>query len=205
VKVRAAEFVTGAVDASGLPRDDAPEIALAGRSNVGKSSLVNALVGRRLARTSAAPGKTREANVYRVRPAGAPALYLIDLPGYGYARGGAASARAFDALTSGYFARARAGGPTAGVIHAVDARHPGLENDVIAHRWLAAAGPAVQVVLTKIDALPRAARRQTIREHEAALNAPALAVSAATGEGLDELWKLIVKLCSSRPRPTPPS
>jgi GTP-binding protein len=205
VKILAAEFVTGAVDASGLPRDGAPEIALAGRSNVGKSSLINALVGRRIARTSAAPGKTREANVYRVRPAGSPALYLIDLPGYGYARGGAASARAFDALTRGYFARACAGAPTAGVIHAVDARHPGLENDVAARRWLAASGLAAPIVLTKIDTLPRAARRKTVREHEAALNAPALAVSAATGEGLDELWKLIVKLCNSRPGPMPRS
>ena len=76
-----------------------------GRSNVGKSSLINALVRRRLARTSAAPGKTRLANIYRVTREGGAPLYLVDLPGYGYARGGNDSARAFDELTRAFFGR----------------------------------------------------------------------------------------------------
>ena len=82
-------------------------MALVGRSNVGKSSLINALVRQRVARTSAAPGKTRLANFYRVQRGPAPALYLVDLPGYGYARGGDAAAREFNQLTEAYFDRAR--------------------------------------------------------------------------------------------------
>ena len=76
------EFVTSAVDAAGFPRELLPELALAGRSNVGKSSLINALVRQKVARTSAAPGKTRLANFYRVRREGSPGFYLVDLPGY---------------------------------------------------------------------------------------------------------------------------
>src|SRR5207237_1589448 len=82
-----AVFVRSAASASDLPRDGLAEVALVGRSNVGKSSLINALVRQRVARTSAAPGKTRLANIYRVARGGRESLYLVDLPGYGYARG----------------------------------------------------------------------------------------------------------------------
>ena len=81
-----AEFVTSAAGASDFPRDRLAEVALVGRSNVGKSSLINALVKRKVARTSAAPGKTRLANFYRVQRGSARAFYLVDFPGYGYAR-----------------------------------------------------------------------------------------------------------------------
>ncbi|MCA1586446.1 MAG: GTP-binding protein [Acidobacteria bacterium] len=114
-----AEFVTSATAAGGYPKDGLPELALAGRSNVGKSSLINALVGRTIARTSAEPGKTRLANIYRVAPVSGPAFYLIDLPGYGYARAGrapagtqrsaqagrAAALEEFAAITAAYFER----------------------------------------------------------------------------------------------------
>src|ERR671930_2486909 len=88
-----AEFVTSAAGAGDFPRDRLPEVALVGRSNVGKSSLINALVRKPLARTSAAPGKTRLANFYRVQRGTSPPLYLVDLPGYGYARGAPRQAR----------------------------------------------------------------------------------------------------------------
>jgi len=81
-----ASFLRSAAGAGDLPRDDVGEIAFVGRSNVGKSSLINALVRQRVARTSAAPGKTRLANVYRVIRGGGSPLHLLDLPGYGYAR-----------------------------------------------------------------------------------------------------------------------
>jgi GTP-binding protein len=107
-----AEFVTSAAGASGFPGDELPEIALVGRSNVGKSSLINALTRQRIARVSAAPGKTRLANVYRVARGGGGPMYLVDLPGYGYARGGAASASDFAALTREYFVERLRPAPT---------------------------------------------------------------------------------------------
>src|SRR5215510_2950237 len=125
-----ASFVTSAVSARDLPHDGLAEIALVGRSNVGKSSLINALVRQRVARTSATPGKTRLANVYRVVRSAWPPFYLVDLPGYGYARGGQDSARDFEALTRAYFGQERA--RPAWALLLVDARHVGLENDLAA-------------------------------------------------------------------------
>src|SRR4029077_8125408 len=121
-----ATFVTSAAAASGLPRDGLAEMAMVGRSNVGKSSLINALVRQRVARTSAAPGKTRLANVYRVARGGAAPFYLVDLPGYGYARGGDSG---FEELAGTVFARQPAG------VLLVDARHPGLATDRQAWGW----------------------------------------------------------------------
>src|SRR5438874_2713911 len=169
-----ASFVRSAASVDDLPRDGAAEIALVGRSNVGKSSLINALVRQRIARTSAAPGKTRLANIYRVvRGSGEP-LYLVDLPGYGYARGGDDAARAFDELTRAFFGRDRQDGrerrerkdspavpaPPALPAHTaalllVDSRHPGLDSDLEALAWLRKTVDAAAIVATKIDKLAR--------------------------------------------------
>jgi len=171
---------------------------MVGRSNVGKSSLINALVRQRVARTSAAPGKTRLANVYRVARGSLAPLYLVDLPGYGYARGGVASAREFQELTRAYFGRA---GMTAALL-LVDARHPGLATDIEAWHWLQSAVEYGGVVATKIDKLSRGDRIRALRELQSVFVDPVLPVSAVTGEGLDELWTLIDKLANnSRPRP----
>ena len=194
-----ATFVRSAVSAQDFPRDGAAEIALVGRSNVGKSTLINALVRRRVARTSAAPGKTRLANIYRVVRDGAAPVYLVDLPGYGYARGRDAT-RDFDEVTRAYFGRV---GWIAAVL-LVDARHPGLESDIAAWHWLRESVDDAHIAATKIDKLSRGERIRAMRELESVFQHPVVPVSAFTGEGLDELWKVIDRLAnhnsSSLPR-----
>jgi GTP-binding protein len=218
VKVQA-EFITSAVDSAGFPRARLPELALVGRSNVGKSSLINALVRHKVARTSAAPGKTRLANFYRVAPEGVPPFYLVDLPGYGYARGGDAAAQEFQSITSGYFGKRgqtpfsdggkerekKGSDPFAPffVLLLIDSRHPGLESDLHAWRWLGSLAVPSSIVATKLDKLSRAERARHLKELERVHESPVLGVSAQTGEGLKELWQQIATRL--RPlRPTPP-
>ncbi len=193
-----ADFVTSAAGATGLPNDNVPEVALVGRSNVGKSSLINALTRQRLARTSAAPGKTRLANVYRVARGNSPPVYLVDLPGYGHAPGGVDAVRRFEELTQAYFDRAEPGRVSALLL--VDARHPGLENDRAAWRWMRRTVETSAVVATKIDKLARGERIRALRELESVFEDSVLPFSAVTGEGLDALWNLIDRLASNRNR-----
>ena len=189
-----AEFVTSAAGAAGFPRDRLPEVAFVGRSNVGKSTLLNALARRTVARTSAAPGKTRLANFFRVQRGTMPPLYFVDLPGYGYARGGDAAAAEFNRLTEAYFARA-ADKPI-GALLLVDSRHPGLESDLEAWSWLRAQPGMHGVVGTKVDKLTRAERTRNSRQLNSLFDVPVLLVSAQDGEGLDQLWKTIASLPS---------
>jgi GTP-binding protein len=199
------EFITSAVDAAGFPKERLPELPLVGRSNVGKSSLINALVRQKVARTSAAPGKTRLANFYRVVAEAVPPFYLVDLPGYGYARGGEAAAREFETLASSYFTRWAGGsqGDRGGqgdlpVILLIDSRHPGLDSDLRAWQWLVSVGVPRMVIATKVDKLSRAERTRHWKELERLHASPVLGVSAQTGEGLKELWEQI----ATRLRPT---
>jgi GTP-binding protein len=195
-----AEFVTSAARAEDTPRDGLPQLALVGRSNVGKSTLINALTKKRLARTSAKPGKTRLANIYRIDGGRDARFYLVDLPGYGYARGGEVSQREFQALAAGYFAlRAEGRGPDAALL-VLDARHPGLEADVDARAWLAGEDVPTIVAVNKIDKLSRAERARTARQHAEAMDGPVVEISADRGEGLDELWQQIAKKLR-RPHP----
>jgi len=190
---------------------------MVGRSNVGKSSLINALVRQRVARTSAAPGKTRLANIYRVARETAAPFYLVDLPGYGYARGGRGAAQEFEALSAAYFGRDRQEGRDrrelvlalpahparpahVSALLLIDARHPGLKADVEAWRWLTTTVGRRDIVATKIDKLSRAERLRALNANEAAFEHPVLPVSANTGEGLDQLWKLIERLLNPNHR-----
>ncbi len=198
MKIISVEFVTSAAaggSTAGIPRDGLPQLAVTGRSNVGKSTLLNALCRSKVARTSAAPGKTRLANVFRLTvEGGGPGkwgLYLVDLPGYGYARGGADAAEELREVAEAYFAAA---GPRSAALLLVDSRHPGLESDVQAAHWLSAMHVDCRVVATKIDKLSRSERARNMKALELTLGMPALPVSAASGEGMDTLWKTIVSL-----------
>ncbi len=196
MKVASVEFVRSATGAGDLPEDGLPEIALAGRSNVGKSMLINGLVKRAVARTSATPGKTRLLNLYRVVTAPTGPFYLVDLPGYGYAR---KEGRAeFERMAAAYFTRAQK--VPIGVLLALDARHPGLENDRLTAHWLRGRGLMPLVVVTKIDKLSRHERGKALDRFEQ-LFGPVLPVGAVTGEGLEELWKQMVSWVTAAERP----
>jgi GTP-binding protein len=202
LKLLNADFVTSAARADGIPRDELPRIALAGRSNVGKSSLINALCRSKIARTSAAAGKTRLVNFYRITMEGGPgglgrwAVYLVDLPGYGYARGGEDSAAEMAAVAESYFSGERtrpsvSDGPAAMLL--VDSRHPGLRADLDAAGWLNRMGVTYRIVATKIDKLSRNERVKNLKALETTFGMAALPVSATSGEGMDELWRTIAR------------
>jgi GTP-binding protein len=204
LKVLSTEFVTSAAAggrADDIPADGLVQIAFAGRSNVGKSTLLNALTRTKLARTSAAPGKTRLANIYRVTLEGGPggpgrwSAYFVDLPGYGYARGGADAATELAAVAAAYF---QSSTENRNVLQLVDSRHPGLESDLDAARWFDALVVERHVVATKIDKLTRSERHRNLKEFERIFGSAPLPVSAASGEGLDELWKLIARAARER-------
>jgi GTP-binding protein len=197
LKVLEARFVTSATDARGIPHDGVPHVVLVGRSNVGKSTLLNALTRVQVARTSAAPGKTRLANLYKVAAEGGPggpghwSFYFADLPGYGYARGGRESVVELTRIADAYFGGDHA---IAGVLHLVDSRHPELDADLDAAKWLQSLDVARATLATKIDKLSRNERVKHLKTLERQLGMAALPISATSGEGLDDLWTLIAKL-----------
>jgi GTP-binding protein len=197
MRILSVEF-DGAIGAPGGPQppDPLPQVAFAGRSNVGKSSLINRLLGRtrtQMARVSGRPGKTREINFYRVRARpddeGAEDLvfHLVDLPGYGFARVPEAVREAWGETIDRYLAdsdRIR------GVVQLVDARHAPKPDDRRMVEFLASTGVPVLVVATKVDKLRPAARPASVAEAVRALGVDeeqVLAFSAHTGEGREEL------------------
>lgn len=165
-----------------------PEIAFIGRSNVGKSSLLNALVGRSgLARVSATPGKTSLLNVFRL-----PDLYLIDLPGYGWARAGKAARAGYRKLVEGYLTR-RA--QVAGVVWLLDIRHPPSKDDREMQALLAGSGHPTLVVFTKSDKLSRQARAERVTALAGELEVEEDQVqptSSSTGLGIADLGESIL-------------
>lgn len=181
-----------------FPASGWPEIAFVGRSNVGKSSLLNLLLGRRgLARVSGTPGKTQTINFVVVDQK----YYFVDLPGYGYARVPRAVQQAWRPLIDAYLA----GRPELrAVVLILDPRHPPSELDHTMHEWLRAYDILEIVVATKADQVPRGRRRSMHDQIAAAFNlspdqAPTF-VSAHTGEGRDDLWSRIDKALARRSR-----
>jgi GTP-binding protein len=188
MEVRAAEFVVSAVGRGDLPADGLPEVALAGRSNVGKSSLINRLVRRRgLARTSSTPGKTQQLNYYRLDHA----LYLVDLPGYGFVKGGVELRRSLGRLVQGYLER-RA--ELRAILQLIDARHGPTALDLAMIEWLKERPRPFLLVFTKRDKL---SRQQWVRRQDELAGALAglayLPFSAVTGEGRDEALEWIYR------------
>jgi GTP-binding protein len=171
-----------------------PEIAFTGRSNVGKSSLLNALVGARVARISATPGKTTLLNVFLVG-----SLYLLDLPGYGYARAGKAQRAGFRRLVHGVLRRPG----LAGVVWLLDIRHDPSPEDRAMQDTLAAAGVPVLAALTKGDKLPKAqrARRLAALRDALALDPDQVIVtSARTRDGIADLRASVGALSGTTPQ-----
>ena len=173
------------------PTPELPEVALVGRSNVGKSSLLNRLLRRRaLARVSRTPGRTREINFFRVNDA----FVLADLPGYGYARIAKERRAAWKPLAETYL---RASPTLRGIVQLLDARHDPTADDRAMLDYLAELERPTLIVVTKIDKLPRAARitrLETLGEQLSLDPEQVIPFSAVTGEGRDELAAAVVDL-----------
>jgi len=187
VKIRDCEFELGAVRPVQWPTDGLPEFAFLGRSNVGKSSLLNRLLNRKsLARVSANPGKTREINFYRINES----FRFADLPGYGYAQVSKQQRSQFLKMMDTYLLQRI---PLSLVIQLVDIRHQPSADDVERHQRLLSLGRAVIVVATKADKLSKSRVQISLRDIQECLHTPVpvLPVSSMKGTGIDELWSYI--------------
>ncbi|HLF57768.1 MAG TPA: ribosome biogenesis GTP-binding protein YihA/YsxC [Thermoanaerobaculia bacterium] len=188
MKIQTAVFVGACGKPEEFFGDGTPEVAFAGRSNVGKSSLLNRLVGSSLARTSSTPGRTQTVNWYRIDGR----WWLVDLPGYGYAKASRTAREAWARLIASYFAGASS---RRLVVQLVDARVGATPLDIEAGAYFDGLGVARLVVATKVDRLKRSGRARARDGIVRALNleteAELLDVSATSGEGIRELWKRI--------------
>ena len=186
-----ARFLAAATNVAHFPVPSLPEIAFLGRSNVGKSSVINSLVGAKLARTSSTPGRTRSINFFEIRWPGKPQPELIfaDLPGYGYAKISREISQEWPSFIEPYL-RER---PTLALCLAlIDANVPPQESDRQLLDFLASSGQQFLVIATKSDRLSNNQLRSTLRTlAQEYPSAPIIPYSAKTGAGRDELWKLI--------------
>ena len=187
------EFIACAVTERNFPREGIPEIVLAGRSNVGKSSLINQLAGKKgLARTSSTPGKTQSINFYRF----GGAFHLVDLPGFGYAKAGMAASRSWSRLIEQYF---RVRSTIRLVVHLVDARLGPTVLDLELEGWLNELKMPRLIVAAKADKLSGNEKAVQQRVISAAFHGePVIMASAVTGIGCKELWNRVVEAARSR-------
>jgi GTP-binding protein len=189
MKIISAQCIISAVGPNQYPKTGYPEIVMAGRSNVGKSSLINSLCARRsLARTSAQPGKTQTINFFEINEQ----MYLVDLPGYGYASKSKSKRKEWGEFIFNYL---KDGDKIAVIIHLIDLRHEPMENDKDASAWLTQRNIPYIIVGTKADKITRGRRQAHLAAIRKGLNlpahVPALIYSSETGEGRDELWREI--------------
>jgi GTP-binding protein len=175
-----------------FPSHPVPQIALSGRSNVGKSSLINTVLGRKsLARVSGAPGKTITINFYDVDGK----LFLVDLPGYGFAKRPPADKAKWSALTDGFFTANKNIDRLALVLQLVDLKVGPTADDVMMLRYLSEAGLPFAVVATKADKLNKTEREAALArlaDHpDIPTDTPVIPFSSLKGEGRDEVWRII--------------
>jgi GTP-binding protein len=206
MKIKSVEFA-GAIGQLGQAQPEAargmPQVAFAGRSNVGKSSLINRLLGRTrtaIARVSAQPGKTQEVNFYQVR-ADLGDFFLVDLPGYGYAKVPKALREKWQPLIHGYFSAAK---ELRGVVQLLDIRTGPTEDDLRAIGYLAELGVPVLFALTKADKLAKMKREAALRKVVEQLGADAEQVvlfSSLSGEGREVLLETLGALLFPAPPP----
>jgi GTP-binding protein len=187
MRITSAEFVTSAVTSAQYPADIGAEIAFVGRSNVGKSSLINTLLNRRgLAKTSSTPGKTRMINFFRVNGK----LGFVDLPGYGFAKVSRAERAGWGPMVEQLFqTRQKLGG----VVHIIDVRHPPTADDRQTRDWLLQWSRPLLIVATKVDKIGRPQRPKHVKQIAEALSLDedqaVTLFSAQTGEGREKIWE----------------
>ncbi len=188
MKVTSAEFIKSATKPSEYPEGNFLEVAMAGKSNVGKSSLINTLLNRKnLAKTSSSPGRTQTINFYRVNGK----ISLVDLPGYGYAKVSLAIRETWKAMVESYLQTRR---EIRLVVLILDARRGAAPDDLALLDWLDYHGLPCTVVLTKADKLSqieRARQKKTLGQIPLLAGKTFLFFSATTGEGKKEVWNLI--------------
>ena len=199
MKIKDARFVLSAPSWATLPPPGAPEVAFAGRSNVGKSSLLNALLGRKqLAKTSGTPGKTQALNFFAVNPhpTKEPELYLVDLPGYGYAKVSQGQRAAWQRLMGRYVIERAEDGPLKAVVQLIDSRHPPTKLDLELMAILLESPAPHLIALTKADKLSANGRQKAVaalNQHLApyGLEVPVVLTSSEKKQGIDELWRWV--------------
>jgi GTP-binding protein len=180
-----AEFYRSFSNAGEIPSDNRAQIAFAGRSNVGKSSLLNRLAGqKKLARTSKTPGRTRLINLFLIDNS----FYFVDLPGYGYAKASKADKAAWGRLVENFFQRI---GNLKGLVLLLDCRRDPSEDDMTMIDWLESSGVNYMIALTKADKLSRSRLIQKQKQVEKAFSVEVIPFSTLSGIGRNEIWAWI--------------